>query len=196
MSGEKVKLPVLSAQLLSDQDKAKVAVMLSKFSSPLEAKHRGPEEGFGVRVLDAHGRACVLVYKGLEVALIFQRRAELVDTSLTKAPTVRLRSLDEAWIMVNLLGNTDTTAAFNSEMHRQQLEVTQLRGLVASLERENAIKTERIAVLDNKAITQLETIKSLRAKLYPTPAKKKTKVTVKQTKAAKKSPKAGKIRTK
>lgn len=119
---------VLQADLIRGSEKERAAAIASFVTTGGDAHKLAGHEGFSYRDLDLRGRCGVVLYKGMEVALLFKR--EVCQISPGPADPVPERALKEpadAWIQISLL-NTD-------EADRQKGVGERLRQALAQIDR-------------------------------------------------------------
>ena len=106
--GPRPKYRVLQADLLKQADREQAAAVASFLQSGEEAYKLAGHEGFSYRDLDLRRRVGVILYRGMEVALLFRR--EVVELEPGPADPVPQRALKDpagAWIQVDLLDTDD-----------------------------------------------------------------------------------------
>lgn len=102
--GSKPKYKVLQVDMLKQQDREAAASVTSFMNSSEDAHRLAGQAGFSYRDLDLRGRCGVVVYKGVEVALLFKREMlELEPGPADPVPQNVLKEPSEVWLKVDLL---------------------------------------------------------------------------------------------
>lgn len=91
---------ILTTDLLSVEDRKKIIADVINIQNPKQAL---PAE-YTLKLLDHYGRVAVVMYRGVEVLLLFKRMTSKHSIlHLEVGPKVYLKNLDEAWIAYKLM---------------------------------------------------------------------------------------------
>lgn len=103
---------VLTTDLLSESDRAMLRAEIAKFPHPSKVREIANELGFAAVATDPRGRCVTLMYKGVEVALLYKRLTQEFEvTKFDTAPSVFLKEPDDAWMLIDLLNVTQDVSA-------------------------------------------------------------------------------------
>lgn len=94
------RFEVLTTDLMKSEDKEKVLAAVTGY------KHPGMvlPPGFLLKAIDTFGRVYVVLYRGIEVLLLFKRATSpLSNLHLDVSPKAYLRNANEAWVSIRLL---------------------------------------------------------------------------------------------
>lgn len=193
------EFPVLETDMLRDEDKALIRAELAKFKTAYDLSQHAGDNGFALTSLDPRGRVRVISFKGIEVALMFQRRAMKLNLGPCETtPGTYLRSLDEAWMRTDLLdvSATKVVVAEGQTLATALEELRQAKSTIEHMQRETSAQrlvinqqTQTIEVMTDRLKKKLK--KAVPATPAPTLTYdhiKPPKVKVPKVKAAPKKP--------
>lgn len=125
--------------MISEGDRAKLLVSLSTIRNGAQAKREASSKGLAYTPIDPMGRVGVLKWRGIEVALIFQRdtcKPTTVDAQMETLVAKPIQDADDAWLFVNLLnvGQHTIIPELQSKLAAAEATIKQLQGLVANMQ--------------------------------------------------------------
>lgn len=139
------QIRTLVTDMIDEQDRAALVAIMSNFKTGAQAKREAQSKGLVYQALDAVGRVGVLKWRGLEVALLFNRMSVLNTVlPMEKLAATPLNDTDDAWIMVNLLNVAN--ASIDSELLRKlqgiEHQNAQYRSVIANMELEASMSID------------------------------------------------------
>jgi len=168
--GVRPKYQVLQVDMMKSVDRERAAAVASFVRSGEEAYHLEGQEGFSYKDLDLRGRCGVVLYRGIEVALLFKR--EIIEREPAPAEPVPERVLKEPvdrWMSIDLINSEPATARKGigdrlrqalAQVDRLQLLWQSEEGLRKAAEEQlakRAAERDELKVLREK-VAQLETL--------------------------------------
>ncbi len=135
---EGTQFPVILSDLLKSEDRATLLATLAEFKTGAQARAQANGKGFAVEVLDPRGRCILLKWRGADVALLYQRSITMVTVLPQESVNAKIKSPDEAWVMVNLVNmrHDQELAALRTRVQTAEQTSTSATGLLSSLQRE------------------------------------------------------------
>jgi len=126
ISSKLVEFVTLTTDAMSATDKAKVLADMSHIQTILEAKKLALEPNYALHNIDHSGRVKVLLYRGIEILMMYKRMTSSVPLSESHGtPSFRLNNLDDVWMLVNI-ANIKATTSLKAMFQSIELLKTQL----------------------------------------------------------------------
>jgi hypothetical protein len=130
---EQVELPkykMLQAEMVKGKDRELAAAVSSFILSGQDAHKLAGHEGFSYQVLDHTGRCGVVMYKGIEVALLFKRQVvERQPWPSEPIPVSTLNEPKDAWLQIDLLDSTlvEKQKGLSERLQKSMEQIERLR---------------------------------------------------------------------
>lgn len=171
--GERPKYKLLSADLLKQTDREHAAAVASFVATGEEAYKLAGQEGFRYVDLDLRRRIGVVEYKGVEIALLFNRQiTELEPGPADPVPQRALKNPDNAWLVVDLL-DTDDVEKKKGQTNRVHALMGQVNRLQMLWEEEQ-LQRKHIGEQLEKITPELQQLGKLRERIALMELEKKT----------------------
>lgn len=158
------KYKTLQADMVKGSDRELAATIGSFVESGEDAYKLAGHEGFSYRVLDRDGKCGVVLFKGIEVALLFKRQVvERQPWPSEPIPVNVLHEPREAWLRIDLLDSTpvEKQKGIQEKLRKSMEQVERLRMLWQDEESKRKKLEEEL----KKWESERETLKGLRLKV-------------------------------
>jgi hypothetical protein len=143
--------------MVSVNDRAKLSAAIAEFKTGPQARQLATAKGFAVVDIDPRGRVVALKWRGMEVAVLYQREIGTVDVlPMENSPAVWIKHPDEAWTTINLVG-----MRHDQELHglRDRVQLSEMNAAaMVSLHEQLKLQLEQQTLLLEAQETQIAAI--------------------------------------
>jgi molecular chaperone GrpE (heat shock protein) len=146
---------VLQADLIKGSEKERAAAIASFVMSDQDAHKLAGHEGFSYKGLDMRGRCGVILYKGMEVALLFKREVcQITPGPADPVPERALKEPTDAWIQINLLNTdeSDRQKGVGEKLRQAMAQVDRLRSLWKAEEADKLMLENKLIKLEGSGV--------------------------------------------